>query len=409
MLTPFGFQPFSLRNRRRSSGPMVRRMVGTLNDHLNTQRVSNGTDTTFNTIRCVWLKDGIVNPTLVRTGWTSGNAEADAPNAVTYRDALYSYDLATLHGEFLKDGSASHVVAGGAAWSETDVLLPYLPPGMYKIVTHGFVSSGQVFYATDYGRNNTIGARSEIGVGLADKHLSPSTISNAVANFLFGAPVGLMGTVPASRRLIGIPGDSTSVNVGSGVNPFEGVAGASAGGGMGYMAAYLDALGAYVHLGRSGYAWRTITTPTPTMTRRLAFAAAAGVTDLAAAIGINDMESGTRSAAVVQADAALAITAWKSVLPAARIWLATTLPSSAPSNLAPTTNMSDGRRLAYNNWLRAGGIPNVDGFLESAIPVQDSGNAHLWAALQSTDWLHANQAGVNTIRPALRTSNPLGL
>ncbi len=98
---------------------------------------------------------------------------------------------------------------------------------MYKLVTHGFVASaGHLFYASDYGRNNTIGARSEVGVGWPTKHLSPATISNAVANNLFIAAGRPDGDRAGLRRLFGLPGDSISVGVGGYLNGWEGAVGA---------------------------------------------------------------------------------------------------------------------------------------------------------------------------------------
>lgn len=378
----------------------TRRMVGTRNDFGNTDLVSNGTNNSFNFRVYKYAVAPIVDPSVVYAGWTRGTGtETDYPNSVTYHTSIELPD-GSVH-ELLKSGSASHVVASGDIFNESDRLTGFtIPIGGYWLCGHGSVANGALYYASSYPMNTVFTDGWEEGVGLTDKTLVPGTIGQTAAKMVM--PVGLMGTVPQGRRSFCIMGDSISVGQGGVYNPLTGGAiGVGYGGGVGYMAGYLDGKFDYVHMGHGGDG--ATGDVLSVITRRIKFTNLANLTDLWDELGVNDLGGQNKSAVVTQLAIANMFTNWMTIaFSVNRMWQSTITPDTTLSPATPPTsdvnqttqaNFVDGRRLTLNTTIRALGITGQTGFVEVALGVQNALNNNWWIAGYSDDGLHPNQAG----------------
>lgn len=390
----------------------TRRMVGTRNDFGNTDLVSNGTNNSFNFRIYKYAVAPIVDPSVVYAGWTRGTgAETDYPNSVTYHTSIELPD-GTIH-ELLKSGSANHVVVSGDIFNESDRLTGFtIPIGGYWLRGHGSVANGAFYYASSYPLNSTLNDGWEEGVGLTDKTLS-GTVGSTAAKMVM--PVGLMGTVPQSRRCFGLVGDSISVGQGGVFNPLTGgVIGVGYGGGVGYLAGYLDGMFDYLHLGHggdgsTGYTFSVIT-------RRVHFTQLANITDLWSEMGVNDMDGQNKSAVTIQLAHATMFTNWKSIaFSVQRIYQSTVTPDTTLSPTTPPTSdtnqstaahLVDGRRLTLNNTIRALGITGQTGFVEVSLGAENTLNNNWWIAGYSDDGLHPNQTGDNALIAYLKANPP---
>lgn len=394
-LTASGFPPNAssiIRNFINSGGgALVRRMSGTLNDLPNSTRGSNGTNTTANFRIYRYTKDAQANPSMAFAGFkTAAGVENNIENSITY-DNLY-FELPS--GTMVPVSDVT--VAGGTILAESSRASITIPAGTgYWLRGRVNVASGGKYYYTDRGNNATIGSGFEEGVGLAAR-TTAGAFTSATGNI--PGPVGVMADMPAGGRLFGLVGDSISQGVGGYSKPLAGTLGAAPGGDAGYMAGYVSGKFDYLHLGRSGagaIAERT------NYAKRAAFMFAVGVTDVWCNLGINDLNgsnlaaTNTRNAiatlfGVLKGTGTTVLRIYQSTItPGTTI----TGPPSTSTNQTVLTNLQDGRRAAFNDFVRQITIAGQDGFVEAAIPAQNATTPDYWGDGYSSDGLHPLQAG----------------
>jgi lysophospholipase L1-like esterase len=124
------------------------------------------------------------------------------------------------------------------------------------------------------------------------------------------------------------------------------------------------------------------------------------VSDIIVQHTINDIGSGGRSVAEVQADLTTIGNLLRADYPTKRLWLATSIPQTADStNAAPGTNET--KRVQLNDWKRTTPDP-YDGCIELADAVENSRNGGLFASgtYINTDGTHMTAAGYTAIAPS---------
>ncbi|KQQ80723.1 GDSL-type esterase/lipase family protein [Aureimonas sp. Leaf324] len=390
-----------------TGGNTVRRLAGFGGDQGNQIRPSDGTKTTFNVRKRFYTPVPIPNPEVAYTGFHyNSGAEYDYPNEATYHSAI------ELPDGTIRDMGAPVTVAPGTILAKSEKAAGFtVPAGVFWIRTNGRVPPGGRWHYTDAFRSANIGHMEE-GVDLADKAVSGS-IGNASQQMPASA-IGLIGDLPASHRLFALAGDSLSQGVGGYSH------GTAPGLALGILAGLVleSRAGSVLHLGRAGASAQANRT---SYARRIALMQALSATDILCDLGVNDMSSSS-SATVLKGHLTTLFTAFKAALPAVRIYQSTITPSTtatAPvtdSNQTVPAAMQDGRRLAFNADLRAGGFgPLVTAVVEFALPAQQGGDPHLWKAGYASDTgspgaqQHPNLTGGEAIVVSAAAQNALAL
>lgn len=392
---------------------MVRRLVGTKNIFPNRNRISDGVKTSFNSRTYHWTSIDITDPQAVYVGFTNNSAgELNFANAVTYRTAI-ELPSGTIQG-LTKGGSQDHVVSPGDTFNTSDIATGFtIPAGGFWIRVHGFVSSGQTWPYTDYFRNNEVQDQIEEG-SVSDKHLS-GTITPV--NQYSVAPVGLIGTVPNTQKLIVVLGDSISVAPSGGGPPINALAGGALGvgygGGIGYMAMYLDNVAPYVQMGAPGWS-AGLAKAVGAMTKRLATVLQLNPTCVWCNLGVNDVSGFNDSAATCITNLGLTYTKVRDVLTGIRIVQSTITPSVSPgaspvTDVSQTTaaNVADDSLVDLNIAIRALGISGLSAYTDAALGVLNALDVHWWLAGTSNDGLHPNQTGGDTLKAYLQAHPPV--
>lgn len=124
------------------------------------------------------------------------------------------------------------------------------------------------------------------------------------------------------------------------------------------------------------------------------------VSDIIVQHTINDIGSGGRSVAEVQADLTLIGNLLRAAYPHKRLWLATSIPQTVDgTNGAAGPNET--KRVQLNDWKRTSPTP-YDGCIELADAVENSRNGGLFASgtYINTDGTHMTAAGYTAIAPS---------
>lgn len=260
------------------------------------------------------------------------------------------------------------------------------------------VSANGLFFLTDYFNNSTFGDYTELGVSVTDKTTTGTIISSGTYTFF----PNLEGTTTGART-VAIVGDSISVGVGGFRQPLTGGAiGVGYGGGIGYIAGYLDGRKNYVHFGESGDAVLIARTH---YSRRAQYMALGQFTDIADELAINDLRGG-QTAVSLTANQGQLLTNIKSFAPQiANIWGFTPTPSTVNSD-NPSPCLSTNQTITpapfsstewdtYSATVRALGLPGQTGLVDASPAIQNNPvtNPHIWADGFCLDGIHPTQSG----------------
>ncbi|KQQ85083.1 SGNH/GDSL hydrolase family protein [Aureimonas sp. Leaf324] len=388
-------------------GSTIRRLAGFGGDQGNQIRPSDGAKNSFNVRKRFYTPVPIPNPEVAYTGiyYNSGN-EYDYPNEVAYHSTI------ELPDGTIRDMGATITVAPGTILAKSSKADGFtIPAGFYWIRTNGKVATGGLWYYTDAFRGTNVGNMEE-GVDLSDK-AATGTIGNA-SQQMPAAAIGVIGDMPAARRLFALTGDSLSQGVGG---YSHATAPSLALGVLAGLVLQRD-VGSVLHLGRAG---ASALANKDKYAKRIALMQALGVTDIFSDLGVNDLSS-TSSAATLKTNLTALFTTFKAVMPSVRIYQSTITPSTtatAPvteNNQTVPTAMQDGRRLTFNADLRAGGFGSLlAGVVEFAIPAQLDADPNLWKAGYASDsgspgaQQHPNQTGGEAIVAYAAGQNALAL
>jgi hypothetical protein len=368
-----------------SDYPTIRRLAGSRTDMatINTT-VAAATANTFNQRRMTYLNAPCLNPSVVYTGWGYSIGDSNFANSYTVHTVIEGPS-----GTFTNltaSGINTMTVNIGDLFDATDIAATTIPAGQVWIRSFMTIPGGGLAYQTDYAPNSAVGDLAQQGIGLTDV-AGGGTITT---NMSFMLPGALICEVPAAQRAVAMITDSNGQGVGGYIQIPDGN---GSGGGIGYLAGYLDtvmsnrttpkSIGGYLHNGRTGYAAASFAS-SPGIDR-LRFAALANITDFWNQLGANDTNTGglgTTAASnlgIVNTQY-LAATTNKIT----NVWQSTMVPQVTVTGPPPTdSNQADnsaGQINALNVIIRAGTIKNQTAFVEVGTEVENTTipNVNFW-------------------------------
>jgi hypothetical protein len=392
-----------------SDYPTITRIVGTRNDPptINTT-VPIATANTFNQRRMTYLNAPCSNPRAVYTGWGYSIGDANLGNAYTVHTEIEA-PSGTFTNLTSSGGNTMTVNPGDIADMTDAAPGVTIPAGQVWIRSFVTIASG-VMYQNDYAPNSAVGDLAQQGLGLTDV-AGGGTITT---NMSFMLSSMLACDVPTSQRTVVLMTDSNGQGVGGYTQVVDGN---GSGGGIGYLAGYLDtvmsniitpkSIGGYIHNGRTGYAAASFASSPGNS--RLQFAGALNVTDFWDQLGANDTNTGgseitaATNLGIVNNDYVRATAGG-----IANVWQSTMVPqvslSSTPPSDGNQTDLSLGKIAALNVIIRAGTIVNQTGSIEVGTTVDNTTipNVNFW----KTDGAPAGTIGATHDGKHLYCVNP---
>lgn len=380
-----------------SDYPTIRQIAGSRNDlpTINTT-VAFATANTFNTRRMTYLNHPCANPSVVYTGWGYSIGDANFANPYTVHTQI-EYGPGTFVN-LTASGVNTMTVNAGDLFDATDIASGVtIPAGQVWIRSFITINNGGLVYLTDYAPNSAIGDLAQQGNGLSDA-TGGGTITT---NMSFMVSGNLICEVPNTQRSIALMTDSNGQGVGGYIQLVDGN---GSGGGIGYMAGYLDTvmsnrttpstIGGYLHQGRTGLAAATTET-TVNIVDRINFANSGNINVFWNQLGDNDVNTGGSSTVAATnigltngnyvrgTGGRIATVIQSTMVPQV------TLTSTPPSDINQTDN-SSGQVAALNTIIRAGTILNQTSFAEVGTEVENTTipNINLWKSGDAVGYTH---------------------
>ena len=410
-----------------SDYPTIRRLAGSRHDMPTiTTTVAAATANTFNQRRMTYLNAPCLNPSVVYTGWGYSIGDANLANSYTTHTQI-RYGSGT-YVNLTAGGINTMTVNPGDLFDTTDIAAVTIPAGQVWIETFMTIPGGGLAYQTDYAPNAAVGDLAQQGIGLSDA-TGGGTITT---NMSFMLPGALICEVSTSQRAVAMITDSNGQGVGGYIQIPDGN---GSGGGIGYLAGYLDtvmsnratpkSIGGYLHNGRTGYAAASFAS-SPGF-QRLQFAAFANITDLWDQLGVNDVNTGG-SATTAASNLGLVNGLYKDITAnkVTQFWQSTHVPQVTVTGPPPTDiNQADnsaGQVNALNVIIRAGTVAYQSAFVEVGTEVENTTipNVNFWRTdngTYTTDGHHllctpppcnsTNAPGANVVINALIAANAL--
>lgn len=239
-----------------------------------------------------------------------------------------------------------------------------------------FTGTGSAFWGSDINNGEALQTAAS---GLSDMTLG-GTVTDSASGFYGFHPAAIIGMT--SNPALLILGDSRAIGVGVNASNSTGdygeVCPSIGAGNIGYVnaAMYGDRADKFV----ASHAKR----------------AALGLwcSHVYSQYGVNDFDLDGQTAAQLLANQQTV----GGYFPGKPYFLQTVSPHANGSNTAAANATFNSQRISYNTTLRAGGIPGVVTSFDIAGITESSLNSGLWTAGDSTDFLHANSAGMNAIQ-----------
>jgi hypothetical protein len=287
-----------------SDYPTFRQLAGTRNGIPSiTAAVPFATSNSFNVRRATYFKNACVNPAVVYVGFGMTSTIGNLGNAITYTTSIEPSNGATRQ-QFLKGGSANHLVSPGDNFNISDTLPITIPAGMAFVWTHAAITTGQNFYPSFYTANTGVGDQIEEGNGLADKTLS-GTITTGTS-FVMPSVSGIICDEPTGHKTFSLLGDSNCIGLGGYAQPLNGD---GSGGGQGYMAGYLDGRADYFQFCVASLAAATVTN-TPSFDPLITFEGKANLNVFWQQLELSDLQGSGASAPTCTANIISTINLW---------------------------------------------------------------------------------------------------
>lgn len=364
---------------------------------------SDGVKNSFN----IWGEElapfDLKNPSPAFIGFhTDATNEYANPSDVTLH-AVIEYPIGGTHYD-----CGTVVVQAGAIIKEAPVPAPVsIKKGeRYKVRFYGTVPTGGFYHSaisfiTSTGRH-WLG---EEGANLTDKSNDAAAFTTANI-YVPGGFVGVMADIASTEKTHVVTGDSFLA-----ATSYDGFTKAVQGD-ISYIKMAVSGASISYDLSRLS-------------TYRLPFIQAAGFNVLHGEYAINDLSAGNRTAAQLRTAYEAAITLWKAA-GIQDVYLFTCNPHvtisgggvTSDTNQTVVAALADGRKEAWNDYLRNGQVAGMSGFWDWSAPIVNPLNINWWLAGASADGLHANNAA-NIGSPAksaqtimgeyMRTHSPIAL